>query len=71
MIKYLLILSQDVEEDMRKGNNVRCLDGAVKHYDIKRHKKLEIDLRDVKDRDLEDVWAIDETPKVSEVNIVR
>ncbi|XP_072027914.1 uncharacterized protein [Amphiura filiformis] len=53
-----------VQEYMTKANKTLCLDSVVKVYDICRYNdKLEIDLRDVKDKNSTDVWEIQETPK--------
>ncbi|XP_072017101.1 uncharacterized protein [Amphiura filiformis] len=52
-----------VQEDMTKANNVLCLDSVVKVYDIRSNKTLEIDLRDVKDKNNTDAWEVRETPQ--------
>ncbi|XP_072048979.1 uncharacterized protein [Amphiura filiformis] len=54
---------KSVQDEMAKKNHVCCLNSVVQVYDINRHKKLEIDLKDVKDKNNTDAWEVTETPK--------
>ncbi|XP_072017192.1 uncharacterized protein [Amphiura filiformis] len=54
---------KNIEAEMAAMNHVRCLDSAAQVYDIPRHKMLEIDLTEVKDKNSNmDVWEVPETP---------
>ncbi|XP_072037235.1 uncharacterized protein [Amphiura filiformis] len=54
---------QYVHENMAKINNVICLDSVVKVYDIGRHQELDIDIKDITDKNNTDAWKVKETPK--------
>ncbi|XP_072018928.1 uncharacterized protein [Amphiura filiformis] len=54
---------KDVEDTMKKKDNILCLDSFEKVYDISRHQNLEIGLKDVTDRNMENVWNVKDTPQ--------
>lgn len=57
--------TQNVQKVMEAKKYVCCLDSVVQVYDIPRHKNLQINLRNVKDKHDTDAWDTEETDKVS------